>query len=249
MRLFALSVTIALLPQEPPADAWFAWHGFGVGSRTVMRKSDIGGAEEEAKTYRRTLTAIEKGWPKIEIEVRAGKESEWDKVGTERVPYEGKSVAALGYTQKELPKGEVTIDGKSVAVTVSAWTKGDVTLTITRAAGLELPLRDAQGPGGTVTLPADTVAWKFAGEGQTFERRVVATGQKRKVGDVDVSCILEEGTVTQKAGDMIIKGKARIWSSAAVPGRKVRSESENDINGKISGSIEELVEFEAKAAK
>jgi hypothetical protein len=78
------------------------------------------------------------------------------------------------------------------------------------------------------------------------EERVVDVGQKVKVGDQELSCVLVESTVESVGGGKTVR---REWRSDEVPGRVVRREGHQYLNGKelASGVTQmEVVRFRSK---
>ena len=78
------------------------------------------------------------------------------------------------------------------------------------------------------------------------EERVLDVGQKLKVGERELSCVLVEATVESVGGARTVR---REWRSNEVPGRVVRRESRQYLNGKEQDSASlqmEVVRFRAK---
>jgi hypothetical protein len=117
---------------------------------------------------------------------------------------------------------------------------------------------DADKDAGQVTtiskspaVPYWAVRWRvetlLRGKPNTSEEeRVIDVDQKVKVGDRELSCILVESTVESLGG---AKSVRREWRSDEVPGRVVRREGRQYLNGKEQESAVtqmEVVRFRAK---
>jgi len=78
------------------------------------------------------------------------------------------------------------------------------------------------------------------------EERLIDVGQKLKVGDRELSCVVVEATVESVGGARTVRKE---WRCDEVPGRVLRRESRQYLNGKeqASASIQmEVVRFRAK---
>jgi hypothetical protein len=117
---------------------------------------------------------------------------------------------------------------------------------------------DAEKDAGQVTtiskspeVPYWAVRWRvetlLKGRPNTSEEELVLdVGQKLKVGNLEVLCVVVQGTVDTPGGARLVKKE---WRSDEVPGRVVKRESRQYVNGKeieSAYSQMEVVRFRGK---
>jgi hypothetical protein len=126
----------------------------------------------------------------------------------------------------------ITVARKSYTCTVGTYEfrgeDGRITrLTLWRCAGVKLPPRTMSINNQEIPLPEDALQADFTVEGSTIstkgQRRIIALASLVRIGGRDCECVVESITSSGASTGKPVNITTREWSSADLPGEKLRT--------------------------
>jgi predicted transcriptional regulator len=231
------------------------WAGFPLGSWAVIETTNS--VDQEATTERQKFTVAAFEGTRPVLYMRKGEGDafpEPDQVITRDAP--GLPDQQPGWKSSPEREERLEIGGKKVACKVTEFTHENRArevsnrVTIWRTTDVKIPYREVKKIGADLALMPDVVKIEFHVKGAkqmlNLDYRITQLDRKLKVGDREISCVLEEGVEEEQRVPLARKAAVRRWLSDAVPGRVVRFEYSGEERGKPVVRTEAVLSFEVK---
>jgi hypothetical protein len=240
---------------RPPAPVFHPWNGFPVGSWAVVQTSQVRDNVSTTTREKYTVAEIRPDGPVLGFRKAVG--DTFEEPGALLKPNCGSLVEAQTQWKASEPTTEkLEIGGKpqECRVTVYFYENPEKKIlnrvAVWRSTVIKVPYRQLQRNGPDVALPPDVLRIEFHVQAddqyQKYDFRVTSLEAPIKVGDRDIPCVVEEGTVDVLRKGVATKGRLKRWLSDAVPGRVVKSEYAGEEAGKPVERTETMLSFEVK---
>lgn len=249
MMISALALALALQEAAERRDPWI---GFGPGSWVVISRRTKDGEKVTERKEKHVLLEPREGTPRRQTFEE--KEGAFVPTSKETTHVQGAEAAGSEWGEAKTRAEELTVDGKKLACTVSEHVvekeeaKGK--LVVWRTADAKIPYREIVRDGPDIALTADIVRLEVSIERGTRKDahavRVVAFGEKLKVGTRELACAVEEWKAEETRGGVARTGTFKRWLSNDVPGRVARMEGRLVSAGKTAEMTQETVDFAVK---
>jgi hypothetical protein len=231
MKLLAVLAVVVLTTLSASAEEAQdrRWTRFGRGTWVKVKTTTKLSSEEMVEETKFTLSDVTAESYLLKIEASMGGNAL--PVEELRIPLTGP--ANPEWTWEDAGTEQVEIAGKGVPCVVKKGTGADKTST--------WKVWVAELNGERVEVKSEKVL-RVLGTERKETSRVTALDESVTVGQKTVTCWVRE-TLLEYDGQKV---EAKLWESAEVPGRTVRSESKATAGSLPMTSVREVVEFEAK---
>jgi hypothetical protein len=262
-RALALVLATFLVQDKPPVRN--TWAGFPDGSWVVIETTESADGKASKKKHRLEVDHLADG----AIVCQINEESDVPAVFfEERTIQPGRGVEE-GTTKAETWKADsLEVSGRKVDCKAFTYyskeanAKGKQAATLWTTPEIKVPYREwdpaelTVAPGrlvhsGGLALALDPNVLRYsmshhegAGGSEIHEFHIVELDHKLKVGDREIPCAVEKGSIEEKSpkGATVITLKR--WLSDAVPGRVVRSEMRGEVRGVKVERIRQVLSLE-----
>lgn len=252
--LFAVLLLAFQDPAPKPAEeVRHPWGGFGPGSYAIRRtkRTDDGRATERVEKW--IIGSLDKGLPAVETFVKSGER--WVR-GQADVPHPAPMLPTEGLTAGTARTEEIELGGRKLRCTITEYSAGDGRKSMLArgrmwtCAELKAPYRELEKDGQDLALMPDLLrlemSLEFGRDRFSYETRIAGAGEKVKVGDHEVLCVLEEVTLEERRHPITEKWTAKRWLSGEVPGHVVKLSLSGTLRDKPFAVEQDVVEYGRK---